>query len=277
MEGSDSMSDDKVIKHQVEAYNLSAASENKIHDDTVAQRFGFQGGLVPGVEIYAYMTNAAVRHFGPGWLETGSADCRLMKPVYDGRQASISGDPAGDDGLAIKVESEGILCATGTASMGTASPAPSVNDFTVADLPDFDARPDASPKALPDGMVLGTFEQLMDPVEQAQYLLDVREPLKLYAKDQIVHPGWILRLANRALSHNVKLGPWMHVGSKVRNLAIPRYGDNLTARARVTRNYEHKGHLFVDIDVLVTRSDGVGLVHIEHTSIYRPRQVSQAA
>ena len=51
----------------------------------------------------------------------------------------------------------------------------------------------------------------------------------------------------------------------------------LAARARVTRNYEHKGHLFVDIDVLVTRSDGVGLVHIDHTSIYRPRQVSQAA
>jgi hypothetical protein len=53
------------LKHKVEAYNLSAASVNKIHDDVVAKQFGFQGGLVPGVEVYAYMMNPAVRHFGP--------------------------------------------------------------------------------------------------------------------------------------------------------------------------------------------------------------------
>jgi len=271
------MSGDGVIRHEVEAYNLSAASENKIHDDTVAQRFGFQGGLVPGVEIHAYMTNVAVRRFGPDWLERGSADCRLMKPVYDGRQAVITGEPAGEDGLAIKVISEEILCATGTASIDNSKPAPAASDFAVAALPDYGARPDAAPETLVEDQILGTFEQVMDPAEQAQYLLDVREPLALYAEEKIVHPGWILRLANRALSHNVKLGPWMHVGSKVRNLGVPRYGDTLAARARVTRNYEHKGHLFVDVDVLVTRQDGVGLVYIDHTAIYRPRQVSQAA
>jgi hypothetical protein len=36
--------------HSVRAFNLAAASENKIHDDTVARRFGFRGALVPGVE-----------------------------------------------------------------------------------------------------------------------------------------------------------------------------------------------------------------------------------
>jgi hypothetical protein len=271
------MKTDAIIQHQVEAYNLSAASENKIHDDTVAQRFGFQGGLVPGVEIYAYMMNPAVRHFGPDWLERGSADCRLMKPVYDGRPALITGEPAGDGGIALKVESEGVLCATGTATMTVPGPAPKAADFAVAALPDYGARPDAAPETLVEGQVLGTFEQIMEPADQAQYLLDVREPLEIYAREKIVHPGWVLRLANRAISHNVKLGPWMHVGSKVRNLAIPRYGDHLAARARVTRNYEHKGHLFVDVDVLVTRSDGTGLVFIDHTAIYRPRQVSQAA
>ena len=33
------MSGDTVIKHELEAYNFSAASENKIHDETVAQKF----------------------------------------------------------------------------------------------------------------------------------------------------------------------------------------------------------------------------------------------
>ena len=265
------------LKHKVEAYNLSAASENKIHDDVVAKQFGFQGGLVPGVEVYAYMMNPAVRHFGPAWLESGRAECRLLKPVYDGHQAVVTAEPDGDNGLALKVESAGILCATGTASMDGETPAPSPQSYSTAPLPDYAARPDAAPETLGDDLVLGTFEQHMDPAEQAQYLIDVREPLTLYAEEKIVHPGWVLRMANRALSMNVKLGPWMHVGSKVRNLAPPRYGDTLAARARVARQYEHKGHLFVDIDVLVTRSDGTGLVHIDHTSIYRPRQISQAA
>jgi acyl dehydratase len=265
------------LKHQVEAYNLSAASENKIHDDTVAKQFGFQGGLVPGVEVYAYMMNPVVRHFGPAWLESGSAECRLLKPVYDGHQATVTAEPDGNNGLVLKVESAGILCATGTASIDEGTPALSSKSYATAPLPDYAARPDATPEILGDGLVLGTFEQHMDPAEQAQYLVDVREPLTLYAKEKIVHPGWILRMANRALSLNVKLGPWMHVGSKVRNLAPPRYGDTLAARARVSRQYEHKGHLFVDIDVLITRSDGAGLVHIDHTSIYRPRQISQAA
>ena len=36
--------------YSVDAYNLAKNSENKMHDDSVARRFGFQGGLVPGVE-----------------------------------------------------------------------------------------------------------------------------------------------------------------------------------------------------------------------------------
>ena len=36
--------------YRVEAFNTAKASENKIHDDDVARRFGFGGGLVPGVD-----------------------------------------------------------------------------------------------------------------------------------------------------------------------------------------------------------------------------------
>lgn len=37
--------------YRVEAYNTAKLSENKMHDDTVAKRFGFSGGLVPGVDV----------------------------------------------------------------------------------------------------------------------------------------------------------------------------------------------------------------------------------
>ena len=59
------MSAAAALIHKVNAFNLSAASENKIHDDAVAQKFGFQGGLVPGVEVYAYMSNLRCGNSGP--------------------------------------------------------------------------------------------------------------------------------------------------------------------------------------------------------------------
>ena len=50
--------------YRVEAFNASKESENKIHDDAVARRFGFKGGLVPGVDVYAYMTHLPVSRWG---------------------------------------------------------------------------------------------------------------------------------------------------------------------------------------------------------------------
>ena len=46
--------------YRVSAYNTAQQSENKIHDDAVARRFGFSGGLVPGVDVMAYMMHLPV-------------------------------------------------------------------------------------------------------------------------------------------------------------------------------------------------------------------------
>src|ERR687896_526311 len=103
---------DMPAAYRVQAKNLSHASENKIHDDDVARRFGFRGGLVPGVEVYAYMTHLPVGRWGLDWLERGIAECRFMKPVYDGKFATASATET-DGALSITVESEGTRCATG--------------------------------------------------------------------------------------------------------------------------------------------------------------------
>src|SRR5260370_6894631 len=70
--------------YRVSAYNTAHDSENKIHDDAVARRFGFGGGLVPGVDVYGYMTHLPVMRWGRAWLERGTPECRFFKPVYDG-------------------------------------------------------------------------------------------------------------------------------------------------------------------------------------------------
>jgi hypothetical protein len=55
-------------QYEVEAYNTAKDSENKIHDDVVARRFGFTGALVPGVDVYGYITHLPVARWGRAWL-----------------------------------------------------------------------------------------------------------------------------------------------------------------------------------------------------------------
>src|SRR5689334_9242570 len=97
--------------YRVEAYNLSRASENKIHDDAVAKKLGFSGGLVPGVEVYAYACHPVVQRWGHAWLERGHMECRFRKPVYDGRIAMVSKRDVAD-AMELEVHSEGVQCAT---------------------------------------------------------------------------------------------------------------------------------------------------------------------
>ena len=65
--------------------------DNKMHDDTVARRFGFSGGLVPGVDVMAYMMHLPVAKWGRAFLERGLIEARFVKPVYDGEIADVSG------------------------------------------------------------------------------------------------------------------------------------------------------------------------------------------
>ena len=61
----------KPVPYSLEAYNTAINSENKMHDDTVAKQFGFTGGLVPGVDVYAYMSHVPLQVWGRAFLERG--------------------------------------------------------------------------------------------------------------------------------------------------------------------------------------------------------------
>src|ERR1700758_5307792 len=114
--------------YHVSAYNTAKESENKIHDDATARRFGFTGGLVGGVHVYAYMTHLPVAHWGRAWLERGTGDCRFRKPVYEGDIAEIVAGET-DGALSLNVISRGELCATGSAALPESVVAPSVTEF----------------------------------------------------------------------------------------------------------------------------------------------------
>ena len=58
--------------------------------------------------------------------------------------------------------------------------------------------------------------------------------------------------------------------------AAARTGDEITARAKVTGNYEKKGHRFVELDALVIANGRTPLAHCQHTAIYQPRERAAA-
>jgi hypothetical protein len=259
--------------YRVQAYNSSKQSENKIHDDAVARRFGFSGGLVPGVDVMAYMMHLPVAKWGRAFLERGLIEARFVKPVYDGETADVTAAER-DGGLSIEVESRGQLCATGSASLPVSAPSVSLSDF--ADTAPASERRPVDARSYEPGKWLGTLPRTWAGEAAAEYLADVRERDPIYSAEGLGHPGLLQRVMNKVLVDNAILGPWIHVGSRMQLLNAGRSGDELTARAKVTGNYEKKGHRFVELDALVLANGRTPLAHCRHIAIYQPREQAAA-
>lgn len=256
-------------RHEVVAFNTATESENKIHSDDVASTFGFRGGLVPGVDVYAYLTHLPAARWGLEWLRTGAMSARFAKPVYDGDTVTVTATEQADGTLRLELhDSTGDLRATGSAAPPGSVPRREWRPIDAGALPA--EPPPATHEALAKGTVLGVFGGGFRTEHATGYLADVRETLPLYEAYGVSHPGWLLRFANWVLSSNVRLGPWIHVGSNVTFLDVARDGERVEARAEVLDEYERSGHRFVVLDVAIT-ADERPLQRVEHTAIYQPR------
>ena len=259
--------------YRVSAYNTSKLSENKIHDDTVARRFGFSGGLVPGVDVMAYMMHLPVEKWGRAFLERGLIEARFVKPVYDGEIAELVGEES-DGVLSIEVHSRGQLCATGSASLPISAPSFSLADFS--DVAAVSERKPVSASSYEVGKWLGTIPRDWKGEAGRAYLADIRETEPIFAREGLGHPGLLQRVMNKALVDNAILGPWIHVGSRMQLLSAAKNADVITARAKVIGNYDKKGHRFVELDALVVANGKTPLAHCQHIAIYQPREQAAA-
>ena len=259
--------------YRVEAYNTAKQSENKMHDDTVARRFGFSGGLVPGVDVFAYMMHVPVARWGRDFLSRGLVEARFIKPVYDGETADV--DATEHNGLlTIEVVQphRALRHRHGVAAGGRA--AVSLGDYV--EVPAVAERKPVSPAIFEVGKWLGTTPRRWAGQDATGYLADIRETDPIFAREGLGHPGLIQRVMNRVLVDNTILGPWIHVGSRMQLLSAARTGDEIVARAKVTANYEKKGHRFVEFDALVVANGTTPLAHCQHTAIYQPREQAAA-
>jgi hypothetical protein len=258
--------------YRVRAHNAATASENKIHHDEVARRYGFEGGLVPGVTVYAYMTHPVVATFGRPWLEHGTMTARFVRPCYDGDDVLVNAaavDSDGDDPVIELTVTRGghELIATGTASLPSrASTPPSLDAYPTAPLPD--ERPAASHETLAAVGDLGSWAATFRADHAPAFLDEIAEDQELYRRDAIAHPGYLLLSANTILTANVRLGPWMHVSSEVTSFGVVGDGDRVSTRGRVGDLFGRKGHRFADLELLLVANDVRPVQHVRHTVIY---------
>ncbi|HUP22695.1 MAG TPA: MaoC family dehydratase [Thermoanaerobaculia bacterium] len=284
------------------AHNYATTSENRIHGDEVARRYGFAGGLVPGVASYAYLCRPALELLGDAWLASGEISVKLVHPVYDGDtvEALARRQPEPQRELLLELrDSAGDVCATGTAALSAMREAgPTNGELPRMPTPPLDTRSDASLDELRPGCQLASVDVLdalrregeeLAADDLRRFLADrYRDPEPRYLDPSgPLHPALAPELANQVLARSVRLGPWIHAGSHTRHFA-PLRPDGLHARGRVAAAYERNGHEIVDLDV---RLYGFVEGHIAdpeeprpldllaqvlHRAIVRPRMVAAA-
>lgn len=255
--------------YDVIAHNSSAESDNRIHADDVASKFGFTGGLVAGVDVFAYMTRAPVDKWGALFLDSGAMRARFRNPVYDGDKVAVMGALDPREHMALSLTANGKACAEGVAFIDADSPEILCRE---APPPWFPGAPKAAPDSLPKGHVLGTLQEFYMAEAGRHHLDDIREKHPIYRRGRIAHPGFLLRRANFVLAYNVKLGPWIHGESDIRLHDMLEDGEPFETRAAVLDNFERGGHRIVVLEFSIS-SQGRAIMTGRHTAIYEPRQM----
>jgi hypothetical protein len=251
--------------HVVHAENFATASENRIHSDEIAKKYGFHGALVPGVTVYGYLTHPLVEQFGTQWLGHSVADLRLLKPTYDGERVRVEMREAMDGYVVEAFDEDGQLLATLTSAMPQTLP--ETEDLALLDGSiKHPERVEISWGNVSENEVFAPWTVTLSAEENSNYTLQAKDEIECYS--DVVHPHYLLSLANTALMQEYVMPAWIHVGSESRHRALLNTGDTITVRPVTLAKWQKKGHEFIRLYVTFWRDDEL-TTDILHTAIFK--------
>jgi hypothetical protein len=255
------------------ARNYAVDHANKIHDPEFARSAGFRGGVVPGVDVYAYLTRLVLEQWGPTWLSSGGGEVRFVRPVCDGDELELEARLEADRTLTVQARCGDEVRATLLAKIDQPLIESQPHQFPERALPDL--RLKAHPMSFSPGQWLGSLSTSISTADAMRQLTEVGEPSSIYQRERVIHPGHLLRFADSLIAANVDLPPWMHVGSVVQHYGLVHWEDRISVRARVVQAFERKGHDFVQLDVVLLGENESPRLHVRpYTAIYRPSFVT---
>ena len=268
--------DQKLPDYCVRAKNFASDSDNKIHSDETAAQYGFNGGLVPGVGTFGYMTRPVAELLGREWLERGSMTAKFIKPVYENDLITIESQVVSTDPLRIVLSvlnAEGTLCAVGEASLPDSHGTIDIEAYPLHPIPDPAQKFAPTVEALAVGTQLGSVCFPIDLEEIGRGVLDdLDDSLELYrGADPICHPAFVVFQANALMMDSIDLGPWIHTASNVAYHGLPREGEIVCLRAKVRNSYVKNGHEIAVLDMALIGEEDRPLAHLTHTAIVQPK------
>lgn len=261
------------------ALNTAPDSANEIHGDEIAQKYGFKGGLVPGVTISAYLIQPAVETWGLGWLERGHAHVRVGSPLYDGETFTVDiTDSTADAYSAQLVRPDGTVSTTAEVSLPGSPPTPPERrQDEIADKHHVGepASAERFEHLKQNGCLAYRYRWGADHRMNA-YVADASLMPELLQLDKggYANMSFLLGTSNWILASNAHMNPWVHLETTSQNFrAVPR-DTVIVTEMSVTDFYEKKGHEFVDVDVnLFDEATDDCLCSIELRAIYKLRGI----
>lgn len=255
-----------MAQYEVTARNFSESSENRMHSDDIAQKFGFKGALVPGVAVYGHLTHPLVERFGETWLANSVSDLRLLKPAYDGDRLILSLSESDDQQTVQCHNADGELLATLISSSPDELPTPEPK-ATFEQPPKSNGRIEIEWDQIEINQPFNEWQVTVDQATNQTYASQVADDLSTYT-DGLVHPHFLLSSANKALMEEYVMPTWIHVGSETRHRLPVKVKDTLTVRSVPLERWQKKGHEFIRLYVSYWRGDEL-TTDILHTAIYK--------
>ena len=251
------------------AFNQVPESENRIHSDETAKRFGFRGGLVPGVTVSAYLCHPAVCAWGEDWLARGSAHVAVKSPLYDGERFGVEvGAASGSSYEAVLRSGSAEPLATAQVELPSSAPvAPQMRGDRRATRDH--ERPLAS-RALMERLQESGMRALRTrfsaDAPMARYFRDrgAMPPACREDGEALANPAFVLGVTNWALAANVRMPAWLHLETWSQSFEAIPVNSELVVESEITDLFDKQGHEFVDLDV-------VTFLEVERRAVTRTR------
>ncbi|GAB5451561.1 MAG: hypothetical protein Hals2KO_18890 [Halioglobus sp.] len=266
-----------MIDHwQAQAFNQDPDSDNQIHGDELAQAYGFEGGLVPGVTISAYLAHPAVIAWGERFLAQGCLHVRVVSPLYDGEQFAVTIDEQSTDRYTARLaRTDGTVSAHAEASLPAASPPPPLRRGDPIAADDFQGPASSATlwRQLQENGCHAMRLKWWPEHMMGTYLNDRSQlPPAHQGSDALANTSFVLGVSNWLAAKNAYMNPWVHLQTQSQNYAAIPAGAKVIAEMAVTDLFERKGHRFFDARVnLFDSTDDHCFTCIDLRAIYQLR------
>ena len=257
----------------IRALNDAETSENRIHSDEIALKYGFTGALVSGVNVFGYLSQPLTQHLGGTFLDRAALSVKFFKPAYHDEVLHIKTEKlhSAEDSYIFTSSAynqQGILLAQLETALGTSIP--EIREpQTISQDKELAVRPEISWDGIHLDLAAPDFLWTPQDEDNRQRVDAQRDNAPMYrGPDAYIHPYYLLDACNKALMRMFILPAWIHTGSDVIIRRPIRVGQGILIRTVPTEKWERKGHQFIRLSITMSVDDEPA-IQVQHTAIFR--------